>query len=56
MLYKITWRTYRYGSSTVEAPSPEEAKQLALGDKDEGFEEHDYLGDWEIESVEPVSE
>ena len=50
--YRIVWRSARYGTSFVQASSPEEARKLAEQNKDEGFEPDDDLHDWDIESVE----
>jgi hypothetical protein len=53
-LYKITWKSVRYGQSGVEAESIEEARKKADNEEDFDFEEYEDFFSWDIADIEEV--
>jgi len=54
--FKILWKDYRYGESTVFAKDEKDAIYKAeMGHADEDFEELDPCGDWFIKEVTDIT-
>lgn len=52
--FKVVWREIRYGESTIEAETEEQARVLCDRNFDDDYEESGYDSSWEIESIEDM--